>query len=136
MLSISFLTRFCLNILLDHLIKYWFSKWTVRGIKNWIYYFSQFTLKGGLNNFKTGTRFRWAFILKKYFPPLHFQVKHNTRAAQTLVVPSYVVYTQYKVAPKIVTSIEMLWICLEFNMIRLKNYCIVNPETAVLLLLV
>jgi len=121
----------CLSILLDHLIKYRFSKWTLRGIKNWVDYFSQFTLKGGLNNFKTGTRFTWAFSLKKYFPLLHFQW-----AAQTLVVSSYVICTQYKVTPKIVTSIELLWIYLEFNMIRLKNYCIVNPETAVLLLLI
>lgn len=48
----------CLNILLDHLIKYRFSKWTVRGIKKIeLIIFSQFTFKGGLNNFKTGTRF-------------------------------------------------------------------------------
>lgn len=56
--------------------------------------------------------------------------------SSTNLYPSYVICTQYKVTPTIVTSIEMLLIYLEFNIIRLKNYCIVNPETAIVLLLV
>lgn len=97
-------------------------------------FFFQYILMCGLNKIKGRDKVHVSFYLREVSSSVSLAMSYINICLT--VVLSCVIHIPWRNTSETVTSIEFLWICLKFSIIRLENHCIISLGTAVLLPLI